>query len=714
MIFTGYVKWEEAKLQLFSSNEYLFNKKNKPLKYNDIQPVYISIPVIAFRVSYIEHNNPENIIETTIVKLKKLGYSKERIAKTLCMDEHLVNDVLAYYGDGGTLDNKPLSQKNKTAYVFYDCYNHKYFDWYMDEDEYKENTDLYITDRQRYSFKFKSAISDSFEYFVRILQNPDETVDVGMVPKQEEILRIFQSQKRHQVISSSYYSNAEYLNESRALQMVCTCYLDARDCTDFTVANPIYEGQAKTLWYSIKELLNNYSEDNQPICNDLQNIKERLILTTDELSVKEINNPIVDFLFKKYGKSLTYYDSIFKKLISLERSYKELKDAVSQNGVIANCQAELARFQNDSYSLMEEVFSVSFQSIYDDEKMFELQKSIGRFSRNNAPKELLKAYLGAIGFNRDDSSIDAFLNGVNTGELNRIFERRFDKIPQKTNLWFMANVILGLNYKDSQLAICTLGYKMPNLIQALQKTLAMRNTAKHGSSQIKLLSTSECDDIYLYCHRVMTIMLNLNDLCPEIESYDFIKHEISPQVQILVNEELKKVSTNNSELYDKAKTMCKSFYEKQESSFFGDCSNYLHSLYFTYLDKLFDDETRMELLKNVPDDKELMRDYINQILSYNGIRYSIKSVINKKKLFIDFNDDKKITLTGAMYLTILLIQDKDPALFKKIKDFDVLLEVTDRVVSMRGHSELADFSNNEEECKELLIKLLTFIQKEEV
>ena len=67
-----------------------------------------------------------------------------------------------------------------------------------------------------------------------------------------------------------------------------------------------------------------------------------------------------------------------------------------------------------------------------------------------------------------------------------------------------------------------------------------------------------------------------------------------------------------------------------------------------------------------------------------------------------------------MYLTILFIQDKDPALFKKIKDFDVLLEVTDRVVSMRGHSELADFSNNEEECKELLIKLLTFIQKEEV
>ena len=107
--------------------------------------------------------------------------------------------------------------------------------------------------------------------------------------------------------------------------------------------------------------------------------------------------------------------------------------------------------------------------------------------------------------------------------------------------------------------------------------------------------------------------------------------------------------------------MCESFYEKQESSFFGDCSNYLHSLYFTYLDKLFDNETRMELLKNVPDDKELMRDYINRILSYNGIRYSIKSVINKNKLFIDFNDDEKITLTGAMYLTILFIQDKDPA-----------------------------------------------------
>ena len=67
-----------------------------------------------------------------------------------------------------------------------------------------------------------------------------------------------------------------------------------------------------------------------------------------------------------------------------------------------------------------------------------------------------------------------------------------------------------------------------------------------------------------------------------------------------------------------------------------------------------------------------------------------------------------------MYLIILFIQDKDPALFKKIRDFDGLLEVTDQVVNKRGHSELADFSNNEEEYKELLIKLLTFIQKEEV
>lgn len=708
MIFIGYVKWEEAKLQLFSSNEYLFNKNNKPLRYNNIPPVYISIPVIAFRVSYIEHNNPENIIETTIVKLKKIGYSKERIAKTLCMDEHLVNDVLAYYGDGGTLENKPLSQKNKTAYVFYDCYNHKYFDWYMDEDEYKENTNLYITDRQRYSFKFKSSISDSFEYFVRILQNPDETVDVGMVPKQEEILRIFKSQKRHQVISSSYYSNAEYLNESRVLQMVCTCYLDARDCTDFTVANPIYEGQSKTLWYSIKELLNIYSEDNQPICKDLQNIKERLILTTDEMNASDVHKAICEFLVKKYGNAIKYHDDVYKKLIQLERSYAELKGIVKQKGTAVECQTELARFQVDSHSLLEEVFYISFKSLYDDEMMFK----IGVISKNNSSPELLRAYILKLGFECDDEIIYDFLKGVTIPALKAIFSQSNGSISKKINTMFMANVICGA-YKPT-LPICTLGYKTPKLIQALQKTLAMRNPAKHGSSQIKLLSVSECDEIYRYCHRIAEIMLNLNDLCPEIESYDFIKHEVSPQVQILVNEQLKNVSSNNSDLYDRAKTMCEAFYEKQASSFYGDCSNYLHSLYFTYLDKLFDDETRFELLKNIPDDKELMKSYLNRILTYNGVKYSVKSVINKNKLFIDFNNDEKITLTGAMYLTILFIQDKDPALFKKIKDFDGLLEVTDQVVSKRGHSELADFSNNEEECRELLEKLLTFIQNEEV
>jgi cytochrome c-type biogenesis protein CcmH/NrfF len=188
------------------------------------------------------------------------------------------------------------------------------------------------------------------------LLSPAKNIDVGMVPKQEEILRIFQGQKRHQVISSSYYSNAEYLNESRVLQMVCTCYLDARDCTDFTIANPIYEGQAKTLWYKIKEMLNVYSDDNQQICNDLQNIKERLILTTDELNTSDINKAICEYLLKKYGNSVKYHDDVYKKFIQFERSYSELRSAVQQKGTVDDSQTELARFQVDSHSLLEEVF----------------------------------------------------------------------------------------------------------------------------------------------------------------------------------------------------------------------------------------------------------------------------------------------------------------------------------------------------------------------
>ena len=58
----------------------------------------------------------------------------------------------------------------------------------------------------------------------------------------------------------------------------------------------------------------------------------------------------------------------------------------------------------------------------------------------------------------------------------------------------------------------------------------MRNPAKHGSSQIELLSIDECREIYNYCHRIIEILFQLKDLSPEIEHYDFVRQDISPQV----------------------------------------------------------------------------------------------------------------------------------------------------------------------------------------
>lgn len=146
-----------------------------------------------------------------------------------------------------------------------------------------------------------------------------------------------------------------------------------------------------------------------------------------------------------------------------------------------------------------------------------------------------------------------------------------------------------------------------------------------------MLSIDECREIYNYCHRIIEILFQLKDLSPEIEHYDFVRQDISPQVKVLVNEQLKKVSSDNNEVFTKAKIMCEAFYGKQASSFYSDCENYLKDLYFSYLDKLFDDETRFNILKNLPDDKELLKNNINRILSYNGIHHEVTSVINKNK-----------------------------------------------------------------------------------
>ena len=60
---------------------------------------------------------------------------------------------------------------------------------------------------------------------------------------------------------------------------------------------------------------------------------------------------------------------------------------------------------------------------------------------------------------------------------------------------------------------------------------------------------------------------------------------------------------------------------------------------------------------------------------------------------------------------VLFVQEKNPALFKKINKFEELLAVTDQVVELRGHSEEADFSKDEEKCRKLLDQLLSFINE---
>ena len=64
-----------------------------------------------------------------------------------------------------------------------------------------------------------------------------------------------------------------------------------------------------------------------------------------------------------------------------------------------------------------------------------------------------------------------------------------------------------------------------------------------------------------------------------------------------------------------------------------------------------------------------------------------------------------------MYLLILFIQEKNPALFKKINRFEELLVTTDQVVQLRGHSEEVDFSKDEGKCRKLLEQLLSFIEE---
>lgn len=697
MIFTIYAKKAGTQLNILT-NEFLYNKKSKPDRYQNFPAVCFAIPVTAYRVSYVKHVNPDNIVEQTIFKLKKIGYSNGRIADTLCLDERLVNSVLEYYGQATTTEGKTETKDSvKNAYVFYDRLRGKFLREYAEEDDFAENTQLYLVDRRKNSFKFKINFSDSRDYFVHILHG--DYKEPPAAPSQEDIISVI-GKTQGEVISSERYSNGEYLNEQKEIFLICEAYLDKNDFTDISITNPVFGATANYLKLALEKAVNAFPEENGALKKDIGRLKARAYDEAESVDeyLSEVDKKVADELLKRYGKAVKQYKDVYLRLFELEKSFIAYNSAMEQRGSAADCVGELSSFQTCAYSLLETVFIRSYYKYASEETLLKY----GRVTRDNSKPELLRAQMHNLGFDCSNSA-DVFLKGVSVDELRKIFEstKKPDYIRERINLWVAANAMCGT--VDDGHPIRELARLSPKLIDALTSLLGMRNPAAHGAAKTVIIGSEQVKVIHGYCIKVAGVMLKLSEINGEIEKHGLNGREARQHVELLVKNKMKDIVFNDPNTENRAEAMCRAYFNR-DSKFYFYCSNFLHSVYLDMLGKYYEVDLRDRLVASLPDDVEALRLYMTKIVKSGGADYEIKSKINKIKL-TGFLDLEKATLTCVEFLTILFLQEKDPLAFGRFQ-FKELLQLTDTVVEKRGHSTSADFNKDGKECELLLDGLL--------
>lgn len=693
------------KLPLFNTYSFLYNKDNNPPSFKRINPVLVSIPVMAFKIHYIEYENPENIIETTIFKLKKIGLDKNNISKKLCLSEELIKKILDHYSDFEN-GKENVTKKSRESYIFYDCYSERFLDNYMSVDDFDKYTDYYITEKDDLHFKFAENISDSRFKVVYMLQNPTINTIPTIIPNPSQIIKIFQKAK-DRPISDTYYANAEYLNECKYIQLVCPCYID--EDMEMMVANPIFGIRAKNIWLNIQNVLSLYPQQNQTIRNQIDSMNNHAKIIVDDISDDGENSHAVNIVLKRFGEKIKKHLEIYQRLIELEKKYIEFHNKNVKVTAIADCQSEISAFQIAVHGLLEKLFINSFYRYKSDELLF----SIGRISKNNSNHELLRAYILKLGFEADDDTIYRFLNGVNLKVLEKMFAStgKPKDVSDRINLWVVANIICGAF--DKTHPICEVGVRIPKLISALQTTLAMRNPAAHGSAHIYTLSAKECEEIYYFCYKTVEIMLRMP--IKTIKDNEEIEEQVDIQkvARIKADDVLKKVQNLDDALFYSFDKVCVSYFKKDRTTFFFNSSNFLHALFSSIIinNNLYDDFAFDNTYNKLPDDINSLCDYVNKILELNGVKYRIKSKVGKQKIIGDISKIDKVSLAGIMVLFVLTTQEKRPVLFSTITYCTELLETTDDVIELREHNNMADFSNNGNKIDSIFNHLVKFAKE---
>lgn len=720
------------------TNRYLFDKSTKSNGVPYHGETYIAIPVRAYRVKYVEYETSNNIIESTIIKLKNLGWKEKKISKKLCLESVLVKSILENYRNNESdveLDGERTNVKPKTGYIFYNYYTGSFFEHYMDDETFKNNNVMLLVSEGQEKIVLRKSIDETKKYTIYKLHNGG-IVKEAQRPNQETIANImYQSDKRYK-IGSSHYLNAECIDDGVDLDMIFRCYLPMEDC-NFVLEDPIFGSFSKKVWHQINAILKNNQYTNRHLIDRLKRIEKEAAESITENDSDAINRDVGLHVRRMYGDDIVKREKLYRKLVNFERTHFEYERAYENRMQQSDYQIQLNNYLKQSHELLECVFKDAYYKYCDQVDMKIILDGMSQISN----RDFLKGIIEELGFALS-SQVDKFLKKVTKASLRIIFdsekeqdaEANFDKkdltrgnkkksnskdntankedgnkdkqgksdkkkskkdIDERVNSWLMANIICG--HYNKKLPICELPESIPDVISLLQNTLGLRNKATHTDNVVTLSNHSECAHLYSICQTVLSKLLDIELHESELN----INIVAEKQIELKVENELNKYSTKDHPLRESIK-MVGMAYNTKSGDFYSHCSNMLAKIFMLYFEQMQDDDIE-PILQKLPEETDNVQAYINKILEWNEIDCQLTCTVKKEKI-LQYHNPEYMTLAAIMFADIMLI--REAGLFDSVPNFVELLKLSDEVIELRGHSNMAEFENNGAKEQELYNKLL--------
>lgn len=690
--------------QKFFLNDYVRSAYGNPDAYNpvrDCKDFAISIPVVAFKVERVNKLSSENILKTTIQKLKTLGMSPEKISESVCLPLDVVNASLGEDQSINTDEKQSDPISSVSFYMFYDLLGKRFLRYGVQEEDYLKFTRNEVEQRGSGRYSIKKSVADTGDYTVCPILPDFSAITSVPVPSEEDIKTTFvdgEGDLRHNQLS---FRSGVFAGVQEQINLVCHYYFSTAYAGSFFITNPLVkEYNSQDLDLEVAKIIEDYENSASKQNGLFMAERARFINQVANSGVApKINQAVLNVCTRYSYNEIKQYRDTYSALVANENDHiRFLEVKVSPDE--ARKKDAVSRFIFSAYSAIEKILfaAVVKNSKYDDVVFVEKYAS-------GLDKALEAQFFAGILSEIGLSGCDDFCNGISAKFVAKTMKQAVlgsqDRVMLVLKELIVANAVIAKRHPmDGDIG--KMGEYFPSFLNDLMTLAPLRNKEGHYSKALEdgafdSFSEGDVSTLYAIEHTLVKTLLKIKKGDGTVDEEKVEELPIDAQAEQKAKEaEIKEMELGEFER--PITDLWKDFYSKDGAHYYPDAMKVLEEVFSILGAYCFNSLGKARLNSVIDGIRFSSRDLINEIAVENGASPSFSRDANLKSTRINFLGDingegegwnMNIRPKIAIVVQCLHLYDKE-TLSHLFKDLPGWLDCYENLERLREHSAIAE------------------------